>query len=1032
MIYDAFISYRHAPLDMEFAKKVHTGLETFRVPAAVRKKTGKKRIQRVFRDQEELPIGSDLNENIAEALRESEFLIVICSPETPGSYWVCKEIETFIALHGRQNVLAVLADGEPAQSFPPQLLTDGDGNPVEPLAADVRGATPSERNRKFKTELLRLAAPILGCTYDDLRQRHRERILKRNLLIAGTVAGVIAAAGAAFGVYNAGVARRMKSLADEKALLADEKAVLADEKTKLADDMTLLADEKTRLADEILVEFREKQKNQSRFFAEEAMRQLESGNREDAVLIAAAGLPSGDNDRPYVAEAEYALASALHAYDYGEELTHDRILLHDQQVRDMAADRGGRYLFSIDYGKTVYVWDARTGERLLKLPFDTKAGLGNAVLSAFADEKGAVVAYKECLVRYDYAGAETARSTATGTIRECYFAEESGVALCVYADRICAVSLADLSLRAEIPYAAAGGSVTECSLSPDGKWFAVGHYISDGEPAKVTAVNLSDFTSTTIALSENYILNLAVSGSENLVVASTNSDFFYNGLKRLSLEVFHMADGEKQYSVDVPADGWNTYSLHLLLGVHSHEGKSTIVLGGEGHVYSYNEQTGELKAHFTLPAEAATLNLNENSTTAFIGCRNGDIVAINTEEGYLYSGSTVNTNVAIEGLAVLNGAVALRSPRGEGIFLMKYHSASDLAELPGLAKDSVGHAVAPSAEYYVLESRYKNGEYSFYDADGTYLYTVNANYASAETGFYGDDFVIAITKEIRIVNPREGSEKTILLEDLGIDWLITGACFSEDGRYVGIYGTFSGVAVIDLAEERCLYCEKIKGFSGTIALSGDASCLLISQADAPLQSVELATGTVTTVENPALQASAVSENLSYLACDTGGKHAAMVCADGSVHVVLLPSGETVFSVPLQTHKICFLQFTKDGKHILMEGDDSRVRVFRVSDGVCLSFFDVPNRVHYTVESDGLLALCDDYTVSLLETENFGRLAYVPSAVTYLSTSRKFVILDGRAVLTTQYKDYQALLLEAQRQFPGAELSEEKKVLYNIE
>ena len=45
MRYDAFISYRHTPLDMEMAKKVHTGLETYHVPGAVKKKTGKKKIQ---------------------------------------------------------------------------------------------------------------------------------------------------------------------------------------------------------------------------------------------------------------------------------------------------------------------------------------------------------------------------------------------------------------------------------------------------------------------------------------------------------------------------------------------------------------------------------------------------------------------------------------------------------------------------------------------------------------------------------------------------------------------------------------------------------------------------------------------------------------------------------------------------------------------------------------------------------------------------------------------------------------------------
>ena len=153
MRYDAFISYRHAPLDMEMAKKVHTGLETYHVPGAVKKKTGKKKIQRVFRDQEELPIGSDLNDNIAGALKESEWLIVICSPNTPESYWVQKEIETFISMHGRDHILAVLIEGEPDESFPELLLKDENGKPVEPLAADVRGENSKERNKKFKTEI---------------------------------------------------------------------------------------------------------------------------------------------------------------------------------------------------------------------------------------------------------------------------------------------------------------------------------------------------------------------------------------------------------------------------------------------------------------------------------------------------------------------------------------------------------------------------------------------------------------------------------------------------------------------------------------------------------------------------------------------------------------------------------------------------------------------------------------------------------------------------------------------------------------
>ncbi|MBQ8878635.1 MAG: toll/interleukin-1 receptor domain-containing protein, partial [Lachnospiraceae bacterium] len=271
MKYDAFISYRHADLDLYVAKKVHKALETFKVPKAVAKKTGKKNIKRVFRDQEELPIGSDLGDNIESALSQSEYLLVICSPRTPESYWVQKEIDTFIGIHGKDKVLAVLIEGEPNEAFPPQLLTDDEGNPVEPLAADVRGATKGERNRKMKTEIMRLAAPLLGCSYDDLKQRHRERKMKRMAAMAAAVA-VFALAFGAYHAYNA-------------ALIQEN--------------------------------YEGKQRNQSKYLAETSLSLLQNGDRRAAVLVALEALPSEKNDRPYVAEAQYALSEALYVYDTG-------------------------------------------------------------------------------------------------------------------------------------------------------------------------------------------------------------------------------------------------------------------------------------------------------------------------------------------------------------------------------------------------------------------------------------------------------------------------------------------------------------------------------------------------------------------------------------------------------------------------------------------------------------------------------------------------------------------------------------------
>src|SRR3954453_21144194 len=58
--YAAFISYRHAPHDRRWAKWLHRALETYRVPAGVRRDRGvPARVGRVFRDEEELPASAD-------------------------------------------------------------------------------------------------------------------------------------------------------------------------------------------------------------------------------------------------------------------------------------------------------------------------------------------------------------------------------------------------------------------------------------------------------------------------------------------------------------------------------------------------------------------------------------------------------------------------------------------------------------------------------------------------------------------------------------------------------------------------------------------------------------------------------------------------------------------------------------------------------------------------------------------------------------------------------------------------------------
>ena len=201
--YCAFISYRHYTPDKEVAQRLHSLIENYTIPSALRGEEGLKHPGRVFRDQEELPLSADLGKDIETALDNSDWLICVCSPRYLQSRWCMRELEYFIERRGRERVLAVLAEGEPQDAFPDLLCKgkDADGNEIdiEPLAADVRSATLQGSLKKLKKEKLRILAPMLGTTFDGLYMRQKRRA-RRN--IAAIACAALVAAGGFMGYYN--------------------------------------------------------------------------------------------------------------------------------------------------------------------------------------------------------------------------------------------------------------------------------------------------------------------------------------------------------------------------------------------------------------------------------------------------------------------------------------------------------------------------------------------------------------------------------------------------------------------------------------------------------------------------------------------------------------------------------------------------------------------------------------------------------------------------------------------------------------
>ena len=280
--YCAFISYRHQSPDDVIAKALHTAIETYGVPAGIRKKTGKKKLGRVFRDQEELPLSANLGSDIETALDSSDWFIAICSPRYLESRWCLRELDYFMQKKGRDRVLAVLVEGEPETSFPEVLRFSmdeaGNRTEVEPLAANLRG---SDWKKKLKDEKLRLLAPMLSVTFDELKRRERQRAIRRTFTVSAAV--LVAAAG--LGVFLAVNHARQERLREEAALqaaIAEEQRARAEEEQRQKEEQAAIAEAERQRAEEerLRAEEEQRQKEEQAAIAEAERQRAEEEQRK--------------------------------------------------------------------------------------------------------------------------------------------------------------------------------------------------------------------------------------------------------------------------------------------------------------------------------------------------------------------------------------------------------------------------------------------------------------------------------------------------------------------------------------------------------------------------------------------------------------------------------------------------------------------------------------------------------------------------------------------------------------------------------
>lgn len=328
----------------------------------------------IFRDREELPTTSDLSHAIDDALRDSLFLIVMCSPAAAKSRWVNEEIRAFKHLHGEDQVLAIIIGGEPnatdkgapeEECFPEALRfrVGPDGalttERTEPIAADARAQGDGKDDA-----LLKLLSGLLAVNFNDLKQREVQAA-RRRARIAQGVAGVmgvlaIAALGAGW------IAYQNQQIAEEQRAVAVEQRRIAEAETRRADAQREVAEAQKRIAEarlrEALIERAGRTIADSRAAATD-------GAANQALALAGSALGAAlEIDEPPLINQAAQLARDL--------LMEDRLetALEGRYPRALTLPRFSRIEASPDgavimalRGDRLLLWDRLTGARLQRI-----------------------------------------------------------------------------------------------------------------------------------------------------------------------------------------------------------------------------------------------------------------------------------------------------------------------------------------------------------------------------------------------------------------------------------------------------------------------------------------------------------------------------------------------------------------------------------------------------------------------------------------------------------------------------------------
>lgn len=253
--FKAFISYKHVT-QSGFAQKFELDLMHYAWPLF-------RRPWRIFRDENYIKPGEQIPDTIRSALKGSDFLILLASPESACSEWVEDEIKIWCNDLGRaDNLIIVLTSGHIETSEHDKAIDWGNTDALPlilsnhikslPLWVDARDVTAPSlqdlRNPAYKLCVNKVSAGLRGIAPNEMTGEEIRTFRKRLLALYTGIALLLTLSGGLF--ISVLIARENAQQAIEQTTIATTEAERANSNAKRADEEARRAAEEAARADE--------------------------------------------------------------------------------------------------------------------------------------------------------------------------------------------------------------------------------------------------------------------------------------------------------------------------------------------------------------------------------------------------------------------------------------------------------------------------------------------------------------------------------------------------------------------------------------------------------------------------------------------------------------------------------------------------------------------------------------------------------------------------------------------------------------